>query len=114
MKAVAEAESSHRSFFVLIIGVDHNHIVKKVVQPIIGMFVQIGMEHLYPLVVMVGKIARIFHQRTGYNMLYRLMRDVAIDWRRILSLVSRRVASYIDNHSVRMPFGQKLNKFETN
>lgn len=34
----------------------------------------------------------------GYNMLYRLMRDASIDWRRILSLVSRRVASYIGSH----------------
>lgn len=34
----------------------------------------------------------------GYNMLYRLMRDGSIDWRRILSLVSRRVASYIGSH----------------
>ena len=28
----------------------------------------------------------------GYNMLYRLLQDAKVDWRRVLSLVSRRVA----------------------
>ena len=34
----------------------------------------------------------------GYNMLYRLLRDTKVDWRRVLSLVSRRVAAYIGTH----------------
>lgn len=34
----------------------------------------------------------------GYNMLYRLLRDAKVDWRKVLSLVSRRVAAYIGTH----------------
>lgn len=31
----------------------------------------------------------------GYNMLYRLLRDTKVGWRKVLSLVSCRVAAYI-------------------
>ena len=34
----------------------------------------------------------------GYNMLYRLLRDAKVDWRKVLSHVSRRVAAYIGTH----------------
>lgn len=34
----------------------------------------------------------------GYNMLYRLLREATVDWRRVLLCVSRRVASYIGSH----------------
>lgn len=37
----------------------------------------------------------------GYNMLYRLMRDSAIDWRKIVSVVSRRAGKYVDDNCER-------------
>lgn len=35
---------------------------------------------------------------SGYNTLYRLLRDASVDWRRVLSHVSRRVLAYIGTH----------------
>ena len=37
----------------------------------------------------------------GYNMLYRLMRENAIDWRRVVSLVSNRAGKYVDGNCER-------------
>lgn len=41
----------------------------------------------------------------GYNMLYRLLRDASVDWRKVFSLVSRRVAAYVGTHCQRAEGG---------
>ena len=41
--------------------------------------------------------------KTGYNTLYRMMRDGEIDWRRIMGHVAMRVLLYIDAHCEKSP-----------